>query len=325
LIKARLAPAASDHSRPSDLYCTPFSPGALPPPFNLRQQFHPNKPSSNPHPYSIPTDLPLQNHTLPCPPYHNCSYPSYLPYCLPSHIHRMHINITPPTMQMTTVTPTTTILSTVMSTSQPRMLDTGATSSQTTNTILSTVSPPSSNSSPTPGSVETLSSLCGWWADTKQDPLPSICHQFVSPHLLDRVETVMSPQIYSHTHTQPLYRHHASSTDSLSSPFGTGRSISIIGILGGVLFILLIVALITCLRRRKRCSSSVDSHTEDLHHVHTLHQVRVSQHLLGLASREAPPDYSTVVKQKEEEEEAGLPSYSQAVGHEEVISDSSSK
>jgi len=181
-------------------------------------------------------------------------------------------------------------------------------------------------STPTPpNSVETLSSLCGWWADTKQDPLPSICHQFVSERLIDHVWSRVPTQLYNLQSVKPLYRHHPSTTESLSSPFGTGRSISIIGILGGVLFILLIVALITCLRRRKRCSSSVDSHTEDLHHVHTLHQVRVSQHLLGLASREAPPDYSTVVKQKEEEEEAGLPSYSQAVGHEEVMSDSSSK
>jgi len=126
----------------------------------------------------------------------------------------------------------------------------------------------------------------------------------------------MSPQIYSHTGTQQsLLRHHPTSSESVSTPFGTGRSISIIGILGGVLFILLIVALITCLRRRKRCSTGVESHTEDLHHVHSLHQVRVSHHLLGLA-REAPPDYTTVCKQKEEEEEEGLPSYSQAVGEE---------
>merc|ERR1712126_252 len=103
-------------------------------------------------------------------------------------------------MDITTAAPTT-ILSTVVPTSDPTLVDTAATSSHsTTSTILSTVSPPSSSPSPSPGSVETLSSLCGWWADTKQDPLPSICHQFVSPHLLDRVEMVMSPQIYSHTH-----------------------------------------------------------------------------------------------------------------------------
>jgi len=50
-------------------------------------------------------------------------------------------------------------------------------------------------------------------------------------------------------------------------------------------------------------------------HLQNLHQTRMSQHLLVL-SREAPPDYSTVCKQKEEEEEEGLPSYSQAVGKE---------
>ena len=42
-----------------------------------------------------------------------------------------------------------------------------------------------------------------------------------------------------------------------------------------------------------------------------LQQLRSSHHLLG--AREAPPDYTTVCKQKAEEEEGGLPSYSQAV------------
>merc|ERR1712004_691184 len=98
----------------------------------------------------------------------------------------------------------------------------------------------------------------------------------------------------------------------VSTPFGTGRSISLIGILGGVLFILLIVAFITCIRRRKRYAGSVRDAENDgdfLAHIQQLQQLRSSHQLLG--AREAPPDYTTVCKQ--EEEESGLPSYSQAV------------
>jgi len=177
---------------------------------------------------------------------------------------------------------------------------------------------PSISSSPPPPSsnrVETLSSLCQWWGDTKQEPLPSICHQFVSPSdRLDGHWAVVPPQFYSHGHNQ-LVRHPAPSHNLVSTPFGTGRSISLIGILGGVLFILLIVAFITCIRRRKRWSGSVRDAESDgdllAAHLHQLQQLRSSHQLLG--AREAPPDYTTVCKQKEEEEEGGLPSYSQAV------------
>lgn len=177
-------------------------------------------------------------------------------------------------------------------------------------------SPSISSSPPPPPSsnrVETLSSLCQWWGDTKQEPLPSICHQFVSPSdRLDGHWAVVPPQFYSHNQ---LVRHPAPSHNLVSTPFGTGRSISLIGILGGVLFILLIVAFITCIRRRKRWSGSVGDAESDgdllAAHLHQLQQLRSSHHLLG--AREAPPDYTTVCKQKEEEEEGGLPSYSQAV------------
>jgi hypothetical protein len=114
---------------------------------------------------------------------------------------------------------------------------------------------------------------------------------------------------------QPLLRHPPpASSDLIATPFGTGRSISLIGILGGVLFILLIVAFITCLRRRKRWhSGSRDAEAELGQQLQQLHQLRSSHQLLQ--AREAPPDYTTVCKQKEEEE-GGLPSYSQAVEEE---------
>merc|ERR1719234_2044200 len=177
---------------------------------------------------------------------------------------------------------------------------------------ISSSSPPPPSIHPSSNRVETLSSLCQWWGDTKQEPLPSICHQFVSPDRLDGHWAVVPPQFYSHNQ---LVRHPAPSHNLVSTPFGTGRSISLIGILGGVLFILLIVAFITCIRRRKRWSGSVRDAENDgdllAAHLHQLQQLRSSHHLLG--AREAPPDYTTVCKQKAEEEEGGLPSYIQAV------------
>lgn len=198
------------------------------------------------------------------------------------------------------------------------------------NFLVPVSAPPPISSSPPPSPsssrVETLSSLCQWWGDTKQEPLPSICHQFVSPSdRLDGHWSVVPPQFYSHGHNQ-LVRHPSPSHNLVSTPFGTGRSISLIGILGGVLFILLIVAFITCIRRRKRWSGSVRDAESDgdllAAHLHQLQQLRSSHHLLG--ARESPPDYTTVCKQKAEEEEGGLPSYSQAVLQERGVSPSSS-
>jgi len=101
----------------------------------------------------------------------------------------------------------------------------------------------------------------------------------------------------------------------ISIPFGTGRSISLIGILGGVLLILLLLAFIIFIRRRKRWTFPADSQEDSDRLSHHLNQLRLSQNLLGLA-REAPPDYSTACKQKEEEEAEELPSYSQAIQRE---------
>jgi len=75
------------------------------------------------------------------------------------------------------------------------------------------------------------------------------------------------------------------------------------------MFILLIVAFITCIRRKKRLQSSMEPQEEMTLH---LHQLRAAQNL----PREDPPEYNAVCKQKEEEEKEGLPSYFQAVEEE---------
>jgi len=144
---------------------------------------------------------------------------------------------------------------------------------------ISSTAPPASNR------VETLSSLCQWWGDTKQEPLPSICHQFVSPDKLDGRWAVVPPQFYSHGHNQLIRTHQAPSANLVSTPFGTGRSISLIGILGGVLFILLIVAFFTCIRRRKRYAGSVRDAENDgdfLAHIHQVHLHSLTWLLLSI-------------------------------------------
>merc|ERR1719376_1844070 len=84
---------------------------------------------------------------------------------------------------------------------------------------------------------------------------------------------------------------------------GTARSVGLVGISVGGLFMLLIIAAISCIRRRKTMlpDASILSHT------HTVLTVQTQ------ASKEdSPPDYTMVLRMKEEEEE-NLPSYRQAV------------
>jgi len=102
----------------------------------------------------------------------------------------------------------------------------------------------------------------------------------------------------------------------------TGRSLSLMGVLGGVLFILLIIAFVTCIKHRKRLRDdqgqglSFDMLSSQLRQIH---QARASQHLLSMLSSlpelppAPPPDYDTVVKQTQKEDQ-DLPSYSEATG-----------
>merc|ERR1719244_1081108 len=84
-------------------------------------------------------------------------------------------------------------------------------------------------------------------------------------------------------------------------------SISLILILGSVFFILRVTAFITCITRRKRAQQSEDE----------LMSQRVSDHIQRRRGqkKDPPPNYVTVIKMKEEEQE-DLPSYSQAVSME---------
>jgi len=104
----------------------------------------------------------------------------------------------------------------------------------------------------------------------------------------------------------------------------TGRSISLVGILGGIIFILLMIACATCIKHRKRYPSE-QRHQDRLarqmivDHIRHVTQARTGQSLLaGLPGihnvnrgMDKPPDYDTVVKVIEEEGE--LPSYLEAM------------
>jgi len=155
--------------------------------------------------------------------------------------------------------------------------------------------------------VDTLGSLCQWWGDSKQDVVPDICHQFVR---LDHhsLQKFLSNSQNSFT---PI-RVPKDKVSSHLQPFSSGRSISLVGVLGGILFILILIAFVTCIRHRKRYRDQ-DGVGYQLRYVH---HMRPSHHLLASLAQEQvratpPPDYHAVIKLKEKEEE--LPSYSQAV------------
>merc|ERR1719431_1835747 len=142
--------------------------------------------------------------------------------------------------------------------------------------------------------------------DSKEEASPSICHQFVKIRP-DKLDKFLFGDISSQHSFTPI-REEISTWEN----FGTGRSISIAGILGGILFILIIIAFIICLRHRKRYQ---DQDRFLSYEMRQLHHNRTSQHLLTQRDQvqDSPPDYNLVIKLKEEEE-GELPSYSQAVG-----------
>jgi len=173
------------------------------------------------------------------------------------------------------------------------------------------------NSTPVPAEppTPTLSSLCNWWMTTKEESLPGICHWFIHPqHSQPRVS-------FSFSHNQagngssftPIgYTGQVGMID-MTHPVHSTASISLILILGSVLFILLVTAFITCITRRKR----VQQQNED-----EFMSQRVSDHIQRRRGqkKDPPPNYVTVIQMKKEEEE-DLPSYSEAISMESVMSD----
>ena len=116
---------------------------------------------------------------------------------------------------------------------------------------LTSLPPPGSSQLPTP--APTLSSLCNWWITTKEEALPGICHWFIHPEKnKPRVSISFSHnQLTNSSSFSPIgYSDNVGVIDMTNSVHST--SISLILILGGVFFILLVTAFITCITRRKR-------------------------------------------------------------------------
>jgi len=90
---------------------------------------------------------------------------------------------------------------------------------------------------------------------------------------------------------------------------GAGRSLGLVGISLGVLFILFTIAAISCMQRRKTVLTDLvyPHHNADTQVIITLGTGRVAR------EEDIPPDYSLVVRMKEEEDQ-DLPTYIQAEG-----------
>eukprot|EP00091_Calanus_sinicus_P014760 TRINITY_DN32434_c0_g1_i1.p1 TRINITY_DN32434_c0_g1~~TRINITY_DN32434_c0_g1_i1.p1 ORF type:complete len:133 (-),score=45.20 TRINITY_DN32434_c0_g1_i1:69-467(-) len=119
--------------------------------------------------------------------------------------------------------------------------------------------------------------------NTKEEALPGICHWFIHPggnqhQSIDRLSQDRPVNISSVNKVSVSVMEHP-----------VHSSISIIFILGGVLFILLIIAFITCITRKKKLERAKKSEKKD-----------------------HPPDYVSVIKMKTKEDEE-LPSYSEAI------------
>lgn len=186
----------------------------------------------------------------------------------------------------------------------------------------STVSPMAAHS-------ETLLQLCRLWPHIHKSPPPE-----PPPFCADILRNFYhnNPSVYDDRFLQNYGTLRNSETgervvgiDVMDNLHFSGRSLSLIGVLGGVLFILLMIAFVTCIKHRKRLRDeegdglNLDAISTQLRH---LNQARASQHLLSMLGAlpdlqvSPPPDYETVVKQREKEQEEweNLPTYSEAIG-----------
>jgi len=178
-------------------------------------------------------------------------------------------------------------------------------------------------------SPETLVQLCRLWPHIHKSPppdLPSFCvetlRSFYLRHpALNLYDDRLSNQHSSHRHSQTDERTVGIDlTDDFSY---TSRSLSLVGVLGGILFILLTIAFVTLIKHRKRFREregdglNLDRISS---HLRQLQQARSSQQLLSILGSlpelppSPPPDYETVEKLREKEEDGDLPSYLEATG-----------
>ena len=117
---------------------------------------------------------------------------------------------------------------------------------------LTPIPPPAQANSNT--QAETLSSLCNLWMTTKEEALPGICHWFLHPQKNQPRFSFnfQQNQTAINSSFSPIgYSGNVNMLD-MDHPTHSTTSISLILILGSVLFILLVTAFITCITRKKR-------------------------------------------------------------------------
>lgn len=165
--------------------------------------------------------------------------------------------------------------------------------------------------------AKTLSSFCNSWMNTKEEAVPSICHWFIHPQD-NKKDSLLKfnpdPEDYISSFP-PTDNGHMSRMDHriLST-----EDVSLIFILCGILFILLVTALMTCITRKKRTQQPNEEDylnnqvSEQMERIRSANLLFRMERLHPSQKKDAPPDYVTAVKMKEEEDEE-LPTYSEAV------------
>lgn len=180
----------------------------------------------------------------------------------------------------------------------------------------------------------TLVRLCSLWPYIHSKPVPSppeICQRVPTTLFIDHRDIFQDSGEYRVGHfkngvTGPGER--MVGIDQLNQELTfSGRSFSLMGVLGGVLFILLVIAFITCIRHRKRVRTEADGELDlDVisSRIRRIHQARAGHHLLSVLGSlpetppVPPPSYDTVLKQREKEE-LDLPSYLEAIRESEEL------
>lgn len=182
----------------------------------------------------------------------------------------------------------------------------------------------------------TLVRLCSLWPYIHNSPAPNppdICQELPKSYILNHRDLFRNSIQYHPGFISPSNRRNIVTPgnkmigiDSVHELTFTGRSFSLMGVLGGVLFILLVIAFITCIRHRKRVRTEADGELDlDIisSRIRRIHQVRTGHQLLSVLSSlpdsppAPPPSYDTVQKLKEKEE-SDLPSYLEAMGTEDT-------
>ena len=101
--------------------------------------------------------------------------------------------------------------------------------------------------------AETLNSLCNWWMNTKEEALPGICHWFIHQQKNQRRFSLkFEPNQSSTSLFSPFGYSGNVGMTTMEHPVSFDTSISLILILGSVLFIVLVTAFITCITRKKQ-------------------------------------------------------------------------